>query len=114
MSRVGLLANVLVVSLVPLAMLLGVICGLAGMLFGAVAGWFTWPAIILLNYMLDVAHILANLSNIFVEGIGLSLFQMLIIYGCIGLLCSVLWYKNPRKSVMITEMTEPKTRGLLA
>lgn len=114
MSRVGLLANVLVVTLIPLAMLLGLMSGLAGMFIGSLAGWITWPAIILLNYMLDTAHVLASLPNIFVAGIGLTLGQMLSLYGCIALLTAVLWYKNPRKNDIITDMNLPKTRGLLA
>jgi ComEC/Rec2-related protein len=114
MSRVGLVANVLVVTMIPLAMLLGAIAGLAGMIAPAICGWFAWPAVLLLNYMLDVAHLLANLPNVFVKGIGLSLVQMLILYGCVTLLVTVLWYKNPSKSAIITDMNEPKTRGLLS
>jgi competence protein ComEC len=114
MSRVGLLANVLVVAFIPLAMLLGTVAGLAGMLAGNLAGWFAWPANILLTYMLDVAHVLASLPHVFVIGIGLSLWQMLFLYGCIGWLTALLWYKNPNKSDIITDMNEPKTPGLLA
>lgn len=114
MSRVGLLANVLVVTLVPLAMLLGVVSGLAGMLIGAFAGWITWPAVILLNYMLDVAHVLAHLPHVFVQGISLSLAQVLALYGCLAWLTAVLWYKNPDKSAIITDITDTKSRGLLA
>jgi competence protein ComEC len=113
MSRVGLIANVLVVTLIPLAMLLGLIAGLAGMLAGNLAGWFAWPATLLLNYMLDLAHILAGLPHIFVEGIGLSLVQMLVLYGLVAWLVAVLWYKSG-KNFIITDMTESKTRSLLA
>lgn len=114
MSRVGLLANVLVVTMIPLAMLLGLLSGLAGMLAGSVAGWFAWPAVLVLNYMLDVAHILAGLPHIFIEGIGLSLMQMLILYGCVGLLVTILWYKTDPKSVIITDMSKTKSKGLIA
>jgi competence protein ComEC len=85
MSFVGLPSNVLVVALIPLAMLLGLVAGLAGMFAAPIAGWFTWPAQLLLTYMLDVAHVLAGIPGIFVEHIGLSLIQMLGIYGGIGL-----------------------------
>jgi competence protein ComEC len=112
MSRVGLIANVLVVSLIPLAMLLSLIAGLAGMLIGSVAGWFAWPAAILLNYMLDVAHILANLPHVFAQGIGLSLWQMLALYACVVGLAFSLWYKSV-KSAIITDMIELKTKSLL-
>lgn len=112
MSRVGLIANVLVVAFIPLAMLLGLIAGLAGMLFGSVAGWFAWPATILLNYMLDTAHILAGLPNIFVEGIGLSLWQMISLYTMTALFIAALWRKSG-KSNIITDMTDPNRRSLL-
>lgn len=114
MSRISLLANVLVVTLVPLAMLFGVLAGLAGMFMSNIAGWFSWPACLLLNYMLDVAHILAGLPDIFVEGISLSLPQMLLLYLLICLLTAVLWYKTKPKSGIVTDMDEPKIRGLLA
>lgn len=114
MSRVGLMANVLVVTLVPLAMLLGAIAGLSGMLAGNLCGWFAWPATLLLNYMLDIAHILAHLPHVFVQGIGLSLIQMLLLYVCIGLLVTVLWFKTKAKSGIITDMYTAKNTGLLA
>lgn len=85
MSFIGLPSNVLVVALIPLAMLLGLVAGLAGMFAGTIAGWFTWPAQILLTYMLDIAHLLARIPGIFVEHIGLSLLQMIGIYTGIGL-----------------------------
>lgn len=114
MSRVGLLANVLVVTMIPLAMLVGLIAGLAGMLAGSISGWFAWPAVLILNYMIDVAHILAGLPNIFLEGIGLSLLQMLSLYACTGLIITVLWYKTKPKSGIVTDMKQPKNRGLVA
>lgn len=113
MSRVGLVANVLVVAFIPLAMLFGAIAGLAGMLMASIAGWFAWPATLLLNYMLDTAHILANLPDIFVENIGLSLMQMLVLYACIGAFIATLWFKNDGKSAIITDIKDSKTRGLL-
>jgi competence protein ComEC len=113
MSRIGLVANVMVVTLVPLAMLLGLTAGLAGMLSASIAGWLSWPAVLLLNYMLDLAHLLAGLPHVFAQGIGLSLIQMLGLYVGIALTCLSLWYKS-RKSAIITEMNQLKNRSLLA
>lgn len=113
MSRVGLAANVLVVALIPLAMLLGMIAGLAGMLFGSISGWFSWPAVLLLNYMLDTAHVLAGLPNIFVEGIGLSLWQMLFLYVAVALLVALLWRKSGKGNI-ITDMNDSKRGSLMA
>ncbi len=113
MSRVGLVANVLVVALIPLAMLLATVAGLAGMLVPAAAGWFAWPSVLLLNYMLDTAHLLAGLPHVFVEGIGLSLWQMLTLYSCVAALIALLWRKAG-KSAIITDMNETKSGSLLA
>jgi competence protein ComEC len=114
MSRVGLVANVLVVAFIPLAMLFGAVAGLAGMFMSSVAGWFAWPAVILLNYMLDVAHMLANLPHVFLKGLSFSLVQMLIAYVAIAIITAVLWFKNSAKDAIITDMTRTKSTGLLA
>jgi competence protein ComEC len=115
MSFIGLPANVLVVALVPLAMLLATIAGLAGMLSGPVAGWLTWPARTLLNYMLDIAHWMAHLPHVFVQNLSLPLAGMLGLYGVIGLLSIVLRHKTkaPRRAI-ITDMNELERRGLEA
>jgi competence protein ComEC len=94
MSWIGLPANVLVVTLVPLAMLLSLIAGLGGMLAGAVGGWFAWPACLLLNYMLDVAHVLARLPHVFIQNRSLSLAAMLGLYTLVLLLTVLLWHKS--------------------
>ncbi len=115
MSLIGLPANVLVVTLVPLAMLLGMVAGLAGMLTGAVAGWFAWPASLLLSYMLDIAHLMSHIPHIFIENRSLSLAGMLGLYVLITLFTIILQHKTKRlKPVTITDMNEPKVRGLLA
>lgn len=111
MSRVGLVANLLVVAFIPLAMLLGLFAALAGMLAAPVAGWFAWPATILLTYMLDTARILANLPNVFVEGIGLSLWQMLAFYFMIIATMLFMYFKVKDKSAIITDVSLRKTRG---
>ena len=66
MSLIGLPANVLVVTVVPLAMLLGLVAGLAGMVGGTLAGWLAWPASVLLNYMLDIAHLMSHIPHVFI------------------------------------------------
>lgn len=103
MSFIGLLANVLVVVLVPLAMLLSVIAGLAGMLVGSIAGWFAWPAAVILTYMLDIARALARVPHIFVQNVGLSLVQMLNMYLVVAGITLLLWFKNQPKSGIITD-----------
>jgi competence protein ComEC len=113
MSLIGLPANVLVVTLVPLAMLLGVIAGLAGMLAGSIAGWLAWPAALLLTYMLDIAHLMANIPHVFIQNIGFPLAAMLGVYTLIILVALILWRKTKTaESGIITDMNELKTRSL--
>jgi competence protein ComEC len=103
MSFIGLVANVLVVALIPLAMLLATVAGISGMVAGTIAGWVSWPARLLLTYMLDVAHVLARLPHIFVQNVSISLPQMLFLYVVVLLLVAGLWFKNRMKSGMITD-----------
>lgn len=115
MSLIGLPANVLVVTLVPLAMLLGMVAGLAGMLAGPFAGWFAWPAALLLNYMLDIAHLMARIPRIFIQNRSLPLAAMLGLYALIILVALMLWHKTRLlKPDIITDMNEPGTRKLIA
>jgi competence protein ComEC len=104
MSLVGLPANVLVVTMVPLAMLLGLIAGLAGMLCPAISGWFAWPATQLLTYMLDIAHWMAHIPHVFIENRSLSLPATLGLYGLILLIIATLRLKTkPARSAIITD-----------
>lgn len=82
-SFVGLLANVLVATLIPIAMLLTFIAGVAGMLVPLLAGWFAWPAKILLTYMLDTATILSEIPNVFKSGVYISAVDMIGCYAAI-------------------------------
>lgn len=105
-SLIGLPANVLVVALIPLAMLLSFVAGLAGMIVSPIAGWLAIPAKILLTYMLDVAHILSHVRNVFIENLSLTLNQMLGLYVMVGLLTSVIWFKNRAKTATITDKSD--------
>lgn len=107
MSTVGLLGNVLVAAFVPLAMLLGLIAGLAGMLMPVFAGWFAWPATIILTYMLDIAAILSRLPHAFIENIGFPLSFLIGSYVIVGFIITVLHYRNRAKYAIITDKTTP-------
>lgn len=107
MSFAGLLANILVAIFVPLAMLLCLVAGLAGMLIPAVAGWLAWPARYLLTYMLDVAQLISNIPHVFVEGIKLPLVQLALLYGALLGATIVLWHKTKDiEPVRITDEAE--------
>ncbi|MDB5168914.1 MAG: hypothetical protein JWO41_270 [Candidatus Saccharibacteria bacterium] len=104
MSRVALIGNLIIAVVVPIAMLFSLIAGLAGMLLPQLAGWISWPAALVLTYMLDTAHVLASLPHVFVEGIGLSLQQMLTLYMLIIAVTLALWFKMKAKSAIITDI----------
>jgi competence protein ComEC len=107
MSLIALLANVLVVSLIPLAMLLSLMAGVAGMLMPAYGGWVAWPASFLLTYMLDMAHGLAHLPHIFLQNIGVSTTQMFLMYAFIAGAGCVLWgrTKSPKSAIITDKKT---------
>jgi competence protein ComEC len=106
MSFVALPANLVIAVLVPVAMLLSLVAGLAGMCLPMLAGWLAWPATLVLTYMLDSAHVLAALPHIFAEGIGVTAAQMLTLYTLVVLLTLVLWFKNKPKSVTVTDRNQ--------
>jgi competence protein ComEC len=80
MSHVSLLANIVIATFVPFAMLLALLAGIAGTFFIPIVGWVAWPAVMLLTYMLDAAHLLASIPGVFVENIGFSLAAMIGMY----------------------------------
>ena len=99
MSFIGLVANVLVVALIPLAMLLCFVAGLAGMLIPAVAGWFAWPARILLTYMLDTAHILSRIPHVFAQNLAFPISEMVLIYIVAAGFSLMLWHRLKRSAM---------------
>ena len=103
MSFISLLAIELVVALVPLGMLLTMVAGLAGMLLPFIAGWFAWPANVLLTFMLDTANVLAHVPHIFVQNHFLLLWQLVVCYGLVGLFTWLLSMKNKAHSGIITD-----------
>lgn len=104
MSFAGLIANVLVAALVPLAMLLTLVAGLAGMLVPAIAGWFAWPARIILTYMLDTATMLSRIPHVFAENIGLPWSGLVALYGLLVAVTVLMWFKRKPKNGTITDI----------
>jgi competence protein ComEC len=100
-SFVALLANVLVVPLIPLAMLLSLIAGLAGALVPVLAGWVAWPAKWLLTYILDIAELVSRIPGMEFS-VRLSAAQLALAYmGIIGV-SFVAWQKS-RQNATITD-----------
>lgn len=92
-SFVALFANVLVVPLIPLAMLLSFIAGLGGMLIAPLAGWISWPARLILTYLLDMATMFSRVPHMKFR-VTISLTAMLLMYSAILSVLFVLWRKN--------------------
>lgn len=101
-SLIALPANMLIVPLVPFAMLLSAVAGAAGMLAPALAGWFAWPAKLLLTYMVDIMQLMAKVPHALSKQ-GISLVQMILIYFVVVVLCGILWRKTRGRSGTITE-----------
>lgn len=103
LSLIGLLANVLVVPLIPLAMLLSAVAAGAGMLIPAIAGWLAWPANLLLTYILDVVKTLSGIPGIFLHR-SISTVSMLVLYAS-ALLAVIIAHKREGPAT-------PKSAGL--
>ena len=114
MSFVGLIANMLVAALIPLGMLLSLVAGLAGMLAGNIAGWFAWPANVLLTYMLDIANMLSRIPHVFQQNRYLSATDMVASYALVVLLLLFIWRRQRRKDnwqAMFTSIKQRITPG---
>lgn len=103
MSAVGLLANVLITTLVPLAMLTGFIAGLAGMLIWPLAGWLAWPAKWVLWYMLGTTALLASPPQVFMNGVIFGVRAMWLTYALIIAAVTALAFKSRPENVTITD-----------
>jgi competence protein ComEC len=102
LSLIALVANAIIVPLVPLAMLLSAIAAAAGALVPQIAGWFAFPARWLLTFMLDIIQTLSNIPSVLIHrSIGLE--YMLIIYGCVLLAVVVAYKKLPKTRKLIQE-----------
>ena len=110
-SLVSLPANVLVIPFIPAAMLLALIAGLAGMWTAALAGWFAWPANMLITYMLDTAALLSRVPHAFITHIGFSGAYMWASYALISAWCLSLRLKSKQKYATITDKTEIAKEG---
>lgn len=110
-SLIGLLANVVVVPLVPAAMLATTIAGIGGMLVPAFVTWLGLPATVLLNYMLDITHVLASFGQATVSR-AISGFQMIIMYTCIVAATLILWKKTPQNAILTDETGKLDPKGI--
>ncbi len=89
LSNVAIIANLLVLPLVPLAMLLTFIAGIGSLVLPSVAAYISLPANWLLDYMVHVAEYLAKLpwatSSMSLSWVGVTIGYAIIIAGCLYL-----------------------------
>lgn len=105
-SYVAIIANILVVPLIPLAMLLSFIAGTAGMMIPTLAGWLAWPARLILTYQIDIATMFARLPGVQFTA-EVSMGAMIIMYLSLISVMFVMWRKQPKVAI-ITEVNNPK------
>ena len=100
-SIISILANALVVPLVPVAMLLAAIAAAAGVWLTAFAGWLAWPAKLLLTYMLDVTQLLSTVPAAAIS-ITFSVAGMVICYGVLGIVFIAMYRRVKAKTDILT------------
>ncbi len=102
LSVVSILANSLVVPLVPMAMLFSLFAGISGMIgfvFGTIVAL---PAKIILQYMLSVSSILSKLPGAYIE-FSINLYGLIFSYGIILVFILLLHHKTKNMHDTITE-----------
>ncbi len=104
LSLIGLLSNVLVVPLIPLAMLVSTVAAAAGMWLAPVAGWLAWPANVLLTYILDVVRLFSSIPSIFLHK-SISLGSMLYVYGLVLLVIAIAHKRRMENKNLLPEIT---------
>lgn len=94
-SFVGLAANMLVVTCIPLAMLFSFLAGVFGAFMPLLAGWVSVPAKLLLTYMLDMAALLSSLPHVFRTNTYITVVDMVLCYAGVGVII-VLLRRKPK------------------
>lgn len=100
-STISFVSNILIVPLVPLAMGLSFVAGLAGLVVPSVAGWFAFPARILLTYMIDAVRYFAKIPASSLS-ISLTTVQVIVCY-CLIVGILLLWWRKTATNGNITE-----------
>ena len=93
-SNVAIIANMLVLPLVPLAMLLTFIAGVGALLFPGIAMIIGLPASWLLGYMVQVAEYLSKLSWALAE-VEVGSWFIAVVY-C-GIVAACVWMQHATK-----------------
>lgn len=107
-SLIGLLANMLVATVIPLAMLLCFVAGIVGWILPLLVGWIAWPAQLLLTYMLDVASALSRVPNSFKTNVYISAVDMILCYAAIIVVLFALYRPWRQNWLTVTERLQSK------
>ena len=102
LSVISIIANMLILPLIPLAMLLGFVAGIGGMLIPAFVGWIAWPATLLLSAMVQSIALMSALPWALAE-VTLSWSAMLCIYAIIIATTGLAYLKLASKEVALLQ-----------
>ena len=98
LSTVSLLANIMVVPLVPLAMLFSAATGFVGIWLPSFIGYIAWPAHLLLLYMLDIAQWWSERPHSFLGSIALPVWGMAALYASLAVITFAAYHNVRRRS----------------
>ena len=105
-SVYALLANLLVVPLIPLTMLLTFISGVAGLIIPTFAQWFGYPVTFILKYMATVVHWIANLPGSRSE-VVIGMTAVILGYVAIAIFTFYLWRATHHNFRRDTDLQKP-------
>ncbi len=92
-SAVAIVANLLILPLVPIAMLCTFVAGIGGLVLPVAARLIGLPAELLLSYMTQTIHYIGTLPWA-LQNISLSVFEAAIFYVGIFMFCYFMWSKT--------------------
>ncbi len=90
MSNVAIVANLLILPLVPLAMLLVFLAGITSLIFTPIAPIVGYPAYLLLHYMTQTASWIAGLEWAQTE-LTITWWQAAVVYMLLAGFCAYMW-----------------------
>lgn len=101
-SLIGLVSNLIIGPLVPIAMLVTLFAGLAGMFMPVMSGFIALPARLLLRYILEVVSLFAQIPHALLEQ-TINLWHMVTMYIIIFAFTLVAYSQTKRQYGTITD-----------
>lgn len=95
LAVVAPLINVIVMPLVPIAMLASFVAGLSALLIPSIGGWISWPATVILRFMVGLIERTSQLAP---ASVVVSVQFMIVWYVLMGLLILMLHRRPERRS----------------